>query len=197
MRDAGQADKALPVIHVSELIALVIGIDPDEQTLKRRRVKIDGVLDKWAKMRELQKTLAKSFDLKSLTRCGSCGACVKDCPVCLASSDFDPNELVNRILAGEVEEVLKEGKFWHCLDCLTCYELCPQKFGMNSLFSALKEMARERGLVPASMTAVRKAFDEKGRIVEGSATLRKRYGRPDLPAGGEEELKKLLDEDKK
>jgi heterodisulfide reductase subunit B len=196
MRDAGTPEKALPVVHVSELVAMALGTDPDEQTLKRRRVKLDPVLAKWARMREMQKEISKHFDLKSLSRCSACAACLKDCPVALANNTFDPNAIIKDILEGRLEEVLKEGRFWHCLDCLTCYELCPQRFGMQSVFSKLKEMAAERGLVPASMTAVRKAFDDKGRIVEGSATLRKRYGLPDLPAGGEEELKKLLKEGK-
>ncbi len=197
MRDAGKVEEEIPVLHVAELVNLTLGAEVDEQTLKRRRVKLEPLLEKWEKRAELQRALAKNFDLKSLARCGACGACVKDCPVCVSWQDFDPNDIINRILAGELEQVLQEGRFWNCLDCLTCFELCPQRFGMQAVFSRLKEMARERGLVPESMRQVRDAFDQKGRIVAGSATLRKRYGLPDLPESGEEDLKKLLEEEEK
>jgi heterodisulfide reductase subunit B len=197
MRDAGAVEDEIPVLHLAELVDLVLGNDPDEQTLKRRRVKLEPVLEKWRRLREVQAALSKDFDLKSLARCAACGACVKDCPVCAAWQDFNPNDIVQQVLSGDLDKVLAEGRFWNCLDCLTCYELCPQRFGMQSVFSRLKELAREKGLVPESMAKVREAFNEKGRIVEGSAGLRKRYGLCDLPAGGEKDLKRLLEEEDK
>ena len=90
-------------------------------------------------------------DINDLARCAACGACLDDCPVATSCEDFDPNEIVKRVLEGQMEDVLAEGKFWQCLDCLTCFELCPQRFGMQSLFSKLKEIASERGEVPETL----------------------------------------------
>jgi len=196
-RETGKPEEAVPVLHLAELLALVLGMEPDESTLKRRRIKIDGVLARWAKLAEVQKTVAKEFDLKSLARCASCAACLKDCPVVLAYKDFNPNGIIKMVLDGELEQVLEKGDYWNCLDCLTCYEMCPQRFGMRAVFSRLKEIAAERGKVPEALGKIRQAFREKGRVADGSATQRKRLGLPDLAPGGEEELKRLLWKDRK
>jgi len=196
-REAGKAEQALPVLHLSELVSLVLGREPDESTLKRRRVKIEPLLAKWQRLTDVQKTLAKDFDVKSLARCASCGACVKDCPVATAYESFDPNAIISMILEGRLDEVLEEGKFWNCLDCLTCYEMCPQRFGMQTVFSKLKEMASAAGRTPESLVKLRDAFREKGRIAVGSASARKRLGLPDLPQDGEEDLRILFDREPK
>ncbi len=189
------AEAAVPVLHLSELVWLVLGNEPDDGMLKRRRVRIDGLLEKWARLEEVQKRLAGEFDLKSLARCAACGACIQDCPVALSYGDFNPIEIVQQVLRGELESVLEEGRFWNCLDCLTCYELCPQRFGMQELFSHLKKTAAARGLAPATLGKVREAFYKTGRTAQGSAGARKRAGLPETPSTGDEELKRLLKED--
>lgn len=195
MRDADAKERGVPVLHLSELVSLVLGHEPDGATLKRRRVKIDPLLEKWERLEKVQGEVAGEFDLESLARCAACGACLDDCPVALSYADFNPNEIVKAVLEGRLEEVLEEGAFWNCLDCLTCFELCPQRFGMQSLFSRLKEIAAERGQVPETLQKVRRAFYEKGRVAQGSAGARKRIGLPDAPSTGDEDLRKLLEED--
>jgi heterodisulfide reductase subunit B len=196
-REGGKADEALPVLHLAELVSLVLGQTPDETTLKRRRVKIEPLLARWQRLQEVEKSVAKDFDIKSLSRCAACGACLKDCPVALAYQDFNPNAIIKMVLEGRVEEVLEKGEFWNCLDCLTCFELCPQRFGMQTVFSRLKEIAAKNGKTPETLGKIRQAFAEKGRIAEGSASARKRLGLPDLPSGGEDDLKKLFGEEPK
>ena len=197
LRETGKADDALPVLHLAELVALVLGQEPDETTLKRRRVKIEPLLAKWEARREVERTVAKEFDIKSLSRCAACGACVKDCPVALAYKDFDPNAIIKMVLDGRIAEVLEKGAFWNCLDCLTCFEMCPQRFGMHTVFSHLKELAARQGHVPETLDKARQAFREKGKVAEGSASMRKRYGLPDLPESGEADLRKLFGEEPK
>lgn len=196
IRESEGEAEGVPVLHLSELAAMVLGFEPDETTLKRRRVKVGALLTRWRKLEEVEREVAEHFDIKSLSRCAACGACLDDCPVATSYEDFDPNDLIKRVLAGELEEVLEEGKFWNCLDCLTCFELCPQRFGMQTLFSRLKEMAAERGQVPEMLKKVRESFYQKGRVAQGSAGARRRLGLPDLPSGGEKDLKDLLREDK-
>ena len=197
LRESGKESEALPVLHLSELVALALGLPPDESTLKRRRVKIDPLLAKWDAMSGVERLVAKDFDIKSLSRCAACGACVKDCPVALAYPEFNPNDIIRMVLEGRVEEVLEKGAFWNCLDCLTCFEMCPQRFGMQAVFSRLKETASRRGKAPDTLEKVRRAFREKGRIAEGSASARKRLGLPDLPRDGEADLRTLFAEEKK
>ena len=128
-------------------------------------------------------------------KCTFCGACLDDCPVAQSYADFNPNEIVKAVVDGRLEEVLEEGAFWNCLDCLTCFELCPQRFGMNTLFSRLKEMASQRGQTPETLRKVRGGFYEKGRVAQGSAGARRRMGLPEAPSTGDDELRKLLEED--
>lgn len=192
LRDSTENARAVPVLHLGELVDMVLGRPPDQATLKRRRVKLDSLLEKWDSLEKTQAAVSENFDLETLARCAACGACNDDCPVCLAYEEFDPNDLVRRVLDGGLEDVLDEGKFWNCLDCMTCFELCPQRFGMQTLFSRLKEMAAERGQVPETLQKVREAFHEKGKVAEGSAAARKRYGLPPVPAAGDEELRRLL-----
>ncbi len=197
LRQEGGDETPVPVLHLAELVALVLGEEPDEMTLKRRRVKIDGLLAKWARLEKTRAAVAEAFDFASLARCAACGACNDDCPVAQAYPQFDPNAIVRKVVGGEIEEVMEDGFFWNCLDCLTCFELCPQRFGMQTLFSKLKEMAAERGQVPKTLQKVRDAFYQNGKVAQGSAAIRKRYGLPELPAIGDEELRDLLGEEAK
>ncbi len=197
LREQGRGDDGLPVLHLSELISLVLGNEPDESTLKRRRVKLEGVLEKWTRLQEIQTSVAKDFDLKSLARCAACGACVKDCPVSCAFAAFDPNAIIKQVLDGRIDEVLEKGDFWNCLDCLTCFEMCPQRFGMQTVFSHLKELAAKQGRTPPTLVKIREAFREKGRIAVGSATARKRLGLPELPPDGDDDLRKLFGKEPK
>ncbi len=195
LRGKGEGETAVPVLHLAELIWLVLGNEPGETMLKRRRVRIDGLLEKWARLERIRGEVARSFDLTSLARCAACGACLQDCPVALSYGDFNPVEIVEKVLDGELESVLAEGRFWNCLDCLTCFELCPQRFGMQTLFSSLKKMAAERGLTPDTLAKVREAFHGTGRAAQGSAGARKRAGLPEAPSTGDEELRRLLEEE--
>jgi len=197
LRETGREGEALPVLHLAELITLVLGYQPDEGTLKRRRVKLEPLLAKWLRLADVQKTVAGQFDVNSLARCASCAACVKDCPVALAYESFNPNEIITMVLDGRIDEVLEKGDFWNCLDCLTCFELCPQRFGMQTVFSRLKEMAAKAGRTPETLGKVRQAFREKGKIAEGSPAARKRLGLPDLPESGEKDLRTLFGEEPK
>jgi heterodisulfide reductase subunit B len=197
LRELGRESEALPALHLAELVTLVLGIDPDEGTLKRRRVKLEPLLEKWALLAEIQKKVGEQFDLKSLARCASCGACLKDCPVALAYESFNPNDIVKAVLEGRIEEVIEKGEFWNCLDCLTCFELCPQRFGMQTVFSKLKEIAGKAGKTPETLGKMRQSFRDKGRIAEGSAAARKRLGLPDLPQDGQKDMKILFGEEPK
>jgi len=195
LRDTDSREGAVPVLHLAELVSLVLGEEPDKAALKRRRVKIDGLLEKWERLEEVQREVAGEFDFKSLARCAACAACLDDCPVALSYADFNPNQIVKDVLEGRLEGVLEAGDFWNCLDCLTCFELCPQRFGMQALFKRLKEIAAERGEVPETLEKVRRAFYDKGRVAEGSKGARRRMGLPETPSTGDDDLKRLLQED--
>jgi len=120
-----------------------------------------------------------------------CAACVNDCPVVKINPEFNPNEIIEKILSGELEEVINSHHIWKCVDCYTCYELCPQKFGMNRVFDKLKHLALEKGKAPRGLSTSIEMFMKEGRLGEPTS-VRKKLKLPEPPKSGGEELKKLL-----
>jgi len=172
-----------------------LGLEENETMIKRHRVSLGPFLERWNARAEAAHEAAKLFDVSLLNACAECGGCEQDCPVAEAVQDFNPNAIVRAVAEGRIEEMLEQGRFWDCLDCLTCYEMCPQRFGMNTVFSKLKELATERGQVPRTLASLQDSFYEKGALASASRGLRKRLGLPDANAAPVEQLKQVLDDD--
>lgn len=114
-----------------------------------------------------------------------------DCPVVKINPDFDPNRVIGDILAGKMEEVLKGPDVWRCVSCYTCFELCPQRFGMNKVFENLKQLAYQMNIMPEGVDGGIKMLLETGRLGEPTA-MRKKLKLPDLPKSGSKDLRILL-----
>ena len=137
------------------------------------------------------------LDLELTLTCLRCQACVNDCPTCLINDKFDPPAIMTKLLQGKLDEVLEEGAFWLCMQCHTCTEMCPQRFGMEVVFSALREIAVSRGVMPKGTKMGLEAFEKSGLLGDPAAEKqRKKLGLDPLPKGGYEELMKLLKRDK-
>jgi CoB--CoM heterodisulfide reductase subunit B len=182
----------VPILFYPELLGLAMGFSTGELGLDMHRIDTAGFLAKWDSKYNYLKTLKEIFDLGSMRKCYECAACVNDCPVVKVNPDFNPNEIIGRLLSGELEAVIESHSIWRCVDCYTCYELCPQKMGMNKIFDKLKHMAIEKGKVPKAFIASIEMFKKDGRLGEPSSVRKKlKLGAP--PKSGGEELKKLLD----
>lgn len=182
----------VPILYLSELIGLALGFSPKEMGMDMHRVDTEGFLREWSEKYGYLQLLGEDFDLSSLQRCYECGACVDDCPVVKVNLFFEPNKMIGEILSGSLEEVLASEEVWQCLDCYTCYELCPQKFGMNRVFDKLKVLALKRGHVPPGMSASMDMFLKTGALGEPT-NVRRKLKLPEHPARGGEELKKLIE----
>jgi CoB--CoM heterodisulfide reductase subunit B len=181
----------VPILYYPELLGLAMGFMPEELGMDMHRIDAAEFLSTWDSKYNYLKMLGEIFDLNSLRRCYECGACVNDCPVVKINPEFAPNEIIRRLLSGELEAVIASHSIWRCVDCYTCYELCPQKMGMNKIFDKLKHLALEKGNAPKGFSASIEMFRREGRLGEPTS-VRKKLKLPEPPKSGAEELKKLL-----
>lgn len=181
----------IPILFYPELLGLAMGFTTQELGMDMHRIDAAEFLSKWDSRYNYLKTLKEVFDLPSLRKCYECGACVNDCPVVKVSPEFDPNQIIGRILSGELDAVIDSHNIWRCVDCYTCYELCPQKMGMNKIFDTLKHIAIEKGKGPKGFSTSIEMFRKEGRLGEPTS-VRKKLKLPEPPKSGGEELKKLL-----
>jgi heterodisulfide reductase subunit C len=181
----------VPIIFYPELLGLAMGFSMQELGMEMHRIEVANFLAKWDSKYNYLKTIKELFDLPAIRKCYECAACVNDCPVVKVNPDFAPNEIIGKLLSGELEAVIGSHNIWRCVDCYTCYELCPQKMGMNKVFDKLKHIAIERGKAPQGFSASIEMFKKDGRLGEPTS-VRKKLKLPEPPKSGAEDLKKLL-----
>lgn len=185
----------VPVLYLSELLALAFGHAPGELGLDMHRVSVEPFLEKWGARAKDKERLASHFDVPLLGTCYSCQACKDDCPVCKVDPGFQPTEIVGRLFAGELDEVLDEGQLWKCLECYTCQEMCPSRIGMAETFRTLKELAVRRGSGPDPVTAAYQEFLKTGVLGKPRESARKKLGLGPLPPAGGDAVSRLLADD--
>lgn len=185
-------DVNVPVLYLSELIALAYGHTPEEIGLDSHRVSVQPFLDRWLERQADKARIAASFDISLLTKCNSCQACKDDCPVCKVDPTFQPTEIIEDLVAGKLDDVLGDSQLWKCLECYTCKELCHSEIGMANTFRKLKELSAEAGHGPESVAAAYKTFLETGTLGKPKESARKKLGLDPLPASGGDVLGRLL-----
>ena len=182
----------IPIIYYPELLGLAMGFTEEELGMEMHRIDAAEFLARWDSRYNYLKKLREAFDINAVRKCYECGACVNDCPVVKINPEFNPNEMIGKLLSGELEVLIDSHGIWMCVDCYTCYELCPQKMGMNKIFDKLKHMALERGKGPKGFSSSIEMFRKEGRLGEPTS-VRKKLKLPEPPRSGGEELKKLLE----
>ncbi len=182
----------VPVLYLSELIALAYGHEPEEIGLDMHRVSVQPFLDKWAARAADRERLALDFDVALLNKCDSCRACKDDCPVCKVDPTFQPNDIIRQLVRGELDEVIAEGQLWKCLECYTCQELCHSDIGMAETFRKLKELAIASGQGPDSVRQSYEMFLDTGALGKPKEGARKKLGLDPLPAPGGDAVKRML-----
>jgi heterodisulfide reductase subunit B len=191
LQRAGE-DVDVPVLYLSELLALCYGHGPEEIGLGMHRVGVDRFLETWDERDAGRARARRSFDLRLLEECDSCRACKDDCPVAKVDPDFVPNDIVARILDGDIDGVLADGQVWKCLECFTCLELCPSRIGLAETLRVLKEQSAEQGGRPESVQAAYDLFTTDGMLGRPRESARAKLDLPPLPANGGEALARLL-----
>jgi CoB--CoM heterodisulfide reductase subunit B len=182
----------IPVLYYSELLCIALGIDIKEIIRKYHRTPVDRVFKKIDLIHQKNVEIEKYFDLEFLKKCYSCGACNNDCPVAKIS-DFDPQEIVGKILDGKADELIRDPKIWMCLDCYVCQELCPHATGLVDIFTILRNLAQKRDIISDGFRQEFNKFKKTGTVSLFSKAARNRVGLestiPNL-----DDLKKIIDE---
>ncbi len=186
----------IPVLYYSELLCLALGIDIRNIISKYHRTKVDSLFEKIDNIQEKNREIRKYFDLNFLLKCKSCGACDNDC-IMAKMTDFSPNQIIGRLLNGEIDDVIADPSIWMCLDCYLCFEVCPMRVGLIDVFTILRNLATKRGFITKGYETEFNSFYQKGIIGMPSKTARTRVGlefsKPDI--GDLKELFNLIERD--
>lgn len=146
---------------------------------------------------EFRRELAEKVEGDLASFCYQCGACVGDCPATTYGADFNPRDVMLKVLYGMGDELLTENSIlWHCTNCYNCHERCPQEVKPVEVIISLKNMLADRGIYPNVVEKVIATFEKTGRTVPMSGAVdkqRARFGLPPLPPVPVEEISKLLE----
>jgi heterodisulfide reductase subunit C len=146
---------------------------------------------------DFRRKLAEKIEGNLAAFCYQCGACVGDCPATMYSSEFNPREIMLKVLYGLGEELLvADSVLWQCTNCYSCHERCPQEVKPVEVIISLKNMLADLGIYPDPVEKVIKTFETTGRTVPHSAAIdrqRQRFGLPPLGPVPMEEIQKLIE----
>lgn len=145
-----------------------------------------------------RRELAEKVEGNLASFCYQCGACVGDCPSARYDDEFNPREIMLKVLYGLGDELMREDSvLWRCTNCYSCHERCPQQVKPVEVIISLKNMLSDRGIIPDTVEKVTHTFETTGRTVPYSPAIdkqRERYGLPPLPPVPMDEIRALLAE---
>ena len=182
----------IPVFFLSEILALTFGYDKDELGLSSHKISVEPFFEKWDAAKEYNEHLARHFDVALLNKCNGCRACKDDCPVGKIDPTFRPNDLIQDLVEGRMDEAVASGEAFKCVECFNCQELCHSRIGMANTMRILKNLGVARGLNPASVTESFEVVLKEGTLGKPRANARKKLGLGDAPASGEGALAEVL-----
>jgi heterodisulfide reductase subunit C len=162
-------------------------MSPDNRDGKRDVVVVDY---------GFRRELAEKIEGNLANFCYQCGACTGDCPAAMYTGEFNPREIMLKVLYGLGDELICEDSvLWLCTNCYNCHERCPQEVKPVEVIISLKNMLADRGICPDTATRIIKTFEETGRTVPLSPAIDKRRAEFGLKPLGEvpvDEVSKLI-----
>jgi len=187
----------IPVLHLSEILAMALGIPEVENLLNQHKIKpsLRIVQSIESKADNQIQIVSEDFDFLLLKNCAKCRACSQDCSL-ISVVDFDPLIFVDLVLEGRLEEAIKSDGIWYCLTCYSCLEKCPQRMGLAHFFTKLRNIATKYGYAPESITAESNKFLKQGIVTGKLIGLRKKLKLPIQNTDGIKELNQII-KDKK
>lgn len=185
---------AMPILYLSEVIGLALGFSREELGITMHRSDTSSFFEKWEQAQHRFAIIEEHFNLQMLESCFKCRACTFDvCNVARDDPDFVPYEILGAILEGRIEEAIKGGDFWKCMECNACYEMCPQKYSLWEIFGILKHLSIEKGLEPEAIKKSIDSFRKTGVLVRPNEAQRKKLGLPHPVETDVESLRKLFE----
>lgn len=146
---------------------------------------------------EFREELAEKVEGYLASFCYQCGACVGDCAAAMYSKEFNPREIMLKVLYGLGSELLVEDSvLWQCTNCYSCHERCPQKVKPVEVIISLKNMLADRDLYPGMVKSIIGTFEQTGRTTRISPAIhrrREKFGLPPLTEVPIEEIQALIE----
>ncbi len=131
-----------------------------------------------------------------LNVCYQCGTCVSSCAGGLVNSEKNLRRLIQNLIdSPDIFELKDSDLLWLCTTCYQCEDRCPEGVPLTTLLIRLKNMAVDRGLIPAS---VQKEIETLGAHsftfppAKSIMARRKRLGLPGLPQPAKAEMDALI-----
>jgi heterodisulfide reductase subunit B len=193
----------VPVIHISELLALAFGVSAKELFFEGHMTDVTPALEKIGKATSELDLVKRNIDPLLLEH--HCGACSKECTMAIQTRDsettFDPLEIVGKLLDGKYKEVIEGNEIWMCLQCGHCEENCPSNSSLIELFARLRELALEDMDAPPRAIADKlKNLKSTGFAMPKKIGVRKKMGidpHPEIDAKSIEEIIEKIEKGKR
>ncbi len=83
-----------------------------------------------------------------INKCIQCGICTASCVVACVDDQYRPRRLIQKILIGKRDEVLKSDQPWLCMTCRMCEERCQEGVSPAEIFHAVRVLAVKEGHIP-------------------------------------------------
>jgi len=191
-------DRSVPVIHLSELLALAMGIPEEKLLWDTHSTDVTPFLEKMditsKKKYAGEELIDKYFDRELLQN--HCEACSKECTAVIINRDtkepFDPMEVVEKLNEGKIYEVLRSKEIWRCLQCGKCEIRCPHNAGLKEMFSTLRELSIKEVKTPRIMEDKMKILKETGYSVPARRGIRRKLGMDLAPEVDSKEIDEIL-----
>jgi heterodisulfide reductase subunit C len=146
---------------------------------------------------QFRRELAEKIEGDLASFCYQCGACVGDCPATTYGGDFNPRDIMLKVLYGLGEELLTEDSIlWECTNCYNCHERCPQQVKPVEVIISMKNMLADLGIYPDAVERVIENFEKTGLTVQLTPAVdrqRAKYGLPPMKPPPIEEIQKLIE----
>ncbi len=125
-----------------------------------------------------RRELAEKVEGNLASFCYQCGACVGDCPAMTYTDDFNPRQIMLKVLYGLGEDLIGDESFlWECTNCYNCSERCPQEVKPAEVIISMKNMMADRGMYPPGVEKVINTFLAEGRTVAMNPAIDKNRAR--------------------
>jgi heterodisulfide reductase subunit C len=131
-----------------------------------------------------------------LNVCYQCGTCVSSCAGGLVNPEKNIRKLIQNLIdSADVSELKNNDLLWLCTCCYQCEDRCPEGVPLTTLLIRLKNMAVDRGMIPASVQKEIESLATQSFTFPPAKSIiarRKRLGLADLPRPAKAEMEKLI-----
>jgi heterodisulfide reductase subunit C len=132
-----------------------------------------------------------------LNVCYQCGTCVSTCAAGMVNQAKNIRKLVEHITHPSGDILPEENELlWFCSTCYQCEDRCPEGVPLTTLLLQLRNMAAEKGALPAAVRREIDALSDCGFTappLNSMLSRRRKLGLPDLPRPDRPEMDTLID----